>query len=237
MMISRGEIVDKKYITIEDNNGVKTPKLTPKQKGKQYSIVNLDDGREEVKQLDPKMTTQYKVRIPLIHGNANEVASVADGDLPWAVYYPLPGSQGTELNIGDKVLVTIVDLQFDDLVIIGVVNQKENVGVALQKVQYLELDKNAPLILSSNLQIGTDKDAITYKDLSWLKQKDTQIWKLKQGGLGVDLTLNTDSAKVKKKEAIEALGLFNVELISQSKFDEKTSLERNTIYYIWDDQG
>ena len=234
-MISRAEIVDKRFVEIEEDTGGHKNLVVRKPKpNRKFQVANIDDNEISTTKSSSNLTTQYKVRIPLIHGKSSDASAVSDSALPWARYYPLPGSQGTELTVGDTVLVTIVDFRFDDIVIIGIVNQKNDVGVALQKVQYLEMDKNAPLIVS-DLQIGLGDNAITTTDLQWIKKKDDHIWGFKNGGLNCNLN---DATEEQKFSVRDKLDIYKTELISQSEFDKLDGkLKGKTIYYIWDDEG
>ena len=204
-------------------------------------LLDIDEYKQR-KNAKKQGIKKYRVRVPLIHGIAGDNSSIPDSKLPYATYCPVPGSSYTELNVGDKVYVAVVDFKFDELVILSCVpysqtNGKSISGLALQRVQYLSMDKDAPLRVGENIKIGSGDTQITFKNLSVLKgfeQPLTEyIWPLKNGGTGVQINSESDTKQVR-----DNFGIPSTVLISQSKFDklvDTNTLEKNTIYYIWDD--
>ena len=244
-MVSRGIIVSKENIHdvgTEDGN-IDSSQFSVTNSTSQTTVSGKSSKQEQF--LKKKTLKKYRVRVPLIHGISGDNSAVPDNKLPFATYCPLPGSAHTELNVGDLVYIAIVDFKFDDMVILGCVTSTQITGesisgIALQRVQYLAMDENAPLYVSKNIQIGDDNNFVNYDNLMSLqgfKNKLTEyVWPVENGGTGVKLNKNNDASK---KEVRDNFGIPSTVLISQSKFDNleaQKKLESNTIYYIWDDE-
>lgn len=239
-MVSRGVIVSKSIM-----RDLFTTSMSQDDK------VNVNEFRKMAKQQNQykpsrdqeDIVYKYQVRVPLIHGISGDASSVPDTQLPEATYCPLPGSQETDLQVGDIVYVCIVDFKFDDLVIIGLVPNSQRVsqsGISLKRVQYLKMDEKAPLYVK-NLHIGFEKGAdVTSKNLQSLQgfeHKLTEyVWPMENGGTGVNAVKDDDSGKKKFRENF---GIYSVQIMCSEEFDElqkSNRYEKNTIYYIYDGQ-
>lgn len=237
-MVSRGVIVSKSTMrdffttsmSQDDKVNVNEFKKMAKQQGQYTASRDQED-----------IVRKYKVRVPLIHGISGDASSVPDDQLPEATYCPLPGSQETDLQVGDIVYVCIVDFKFDDLVIIGLVPNSQRIsqsGISLKRVQYLKMDEKAPLYVK-NLRISFDKGGdVTSKNLQSLQgfeHKLTEyVWPMENGGTGINAATSDDSTKKKFRDNF---GVYSVQIMSSQEFEDiqkSNRYESNTIYYIYE---
>lgn len=187
--------------------------------------------------------TKYKIRIPLIHGQSGDSSAVSDSKLPEATFCPLPGSQNTELNVGDLVYAANVDFRYDDIVILGCVPAKQNntnSGASLTRIKNLSSDVDAEINLGTNIKIGDEKNNVNFENLSALIGVDYNLnehtWEPKNGGTGVALSSNADESG--KKKVRDNFGIFTTKIIKSSDFqklEDTRDFEKNTIYYIYED--
>ena len=193
-MVSIGIVVSKEnmYDLLDEDGFLNIDEFKRYKNAKQGKSSNSKDYDDLA--LQKQNIKKYRVRVPLLHGIAGDNSAIPDNKLPYATYCPVPGSSYTELNVGDKVYVAVVDFKFEELVILSCVpssqvNSNSVSGLALQRVQYLSMDKDAPLRVGENIKIGSGDTQITFKNLSVLKgfeQPLTEyIWPLKNGGTGV----------------------------------------------------
>jgi len=100
------------------------------------------------------------------------------------------------------------------------------------------MDENAPAIFSNKIQIGTGDNKLTYDNLASLKGVDYKltehVWDVTQGGTGVSLSsLNDEDAK---KKVRDNFNIFSNKILSRSEFEDLSFYEKNTIYYIYEDE-
>lgn len=236
-MVSRGVVVEKKefsvnqtspdedmiYVNAKTRN---TKKYLTKQKFKNDKSLSY---------------VKYKVRVPLIHGVSGDASAVPDAQLPYCTFCPLPGSHATTLNVGDSVYVAIVDFKFDDLVIIGCVPKNQyssESGASLERVQYLSTDEDAHIELGKNISIGSEDNRITFDNLSALSGFTDKLtehtWSIQQGGTGV--AVSSDKDEDGKRKVRENFDIYSTVVLSQTEFDNLPSFQKQTIYYVYEDE-
>lgn len=230
-MISRAQIISKQTSNgaqVESSNGFGN-----------VSIKSLQPTRNENNNLN---YYKYRVRVPIIHGDGIDSYSVPNDQLPFATYCPVPGSSYVELNVGDLVYVAEVDYNFDDFVILGLIPDSQiysESGLSIQRAKSLQTDQDASVHLGNKTRIGYGENEITPENIQSLKgfehQLTTHVWETKNGGTGVQL----DDTEESKKLVRDNFGIYSTVIISQEDFNQLAqgnngSLEKNTIYYIWD---
>lgn len=245
-MVSRGIIVSRSIIkdftatSLSKDDNVKIDKFKKMAK----SSESYKPSREQ-----EEIVYKYQVRIPLIHGMSGDSSSVPDGQLPEATFCPLPGSQETALEIGDIVYVAVVDFRFDDIVILGHVPNSQRIssdGVSLKRVQYLRMDKEAPLY-ANNVHIGEGKEEITTKNLQALQgfeyKLNEYVWPLENGGTGVSISDKYQKGdrdiEEAKKKFLDSFGIYKNVVLSSTEFEKlqnQNTFESGTIYYIYQDE-
>ena len=235
-MVSRGVVVEKKEFSVNqtdpeedmiyvDSKVRNTKKYITQQKFKKDKSLYY---------------TKYKVRVPLIHGSSGDASAIPDAQLPFCTFCPLPGSQSTVLNVGDTVYVAIVDFRFDELVIIGCVPKNQyssESGSSFERIQYLSTDPDAHIELGSNITIGDGQNSINYTNLSALSGFTDKLtehtWSIEQGGTGVAVSSEKDEDG--KRKVRQNFDIYSTVVLSQSEFDNLTSYQKQTIYYIYED--
>lgn len=226
-MVSRGKIITKQIY-----------KSLNEEIEKSFGRISVESLRPNQEEIENFNCYRYRVRVPLLHGDGSDSYSIPDDQLPWATYCPLPGSSYTELNVDDLVYVSEVDLNYDDFIIIGLIPKSQMAsqsGSSLQRIKFLQTDENASVYLGNNTRIGYGENEITPENLQSLKgfnhQLTTHTWSMQNGGTGVSMNGTEQS----KKEVRDNFGIYSTVIINQEDFNKLSNLEKNTIYYIWDD--
>lgn len=240
-MVSRGIVVEKKDFSINQTSPDEDMIYVDSKTRNTKKYILQQKFKQDRKQ-NPTTYVKYRVRVPLIHGASGDASAIPDSQLPFCTFCPLPGSQITQLNVGDTVYVAIVDFKFDELVILGCIpkNQyKSESGASFERIQHLSTDPEAQIELGRNIQIGDQNDLITFENLNSLSgftDKLTQhTWSIEQGGTGVALSSPTDEQG--KKKVRDNFDIFSTIIISQSDFDKLTQFQANTVYYVYEDDS
>ena len=101
------------------------------------------------------------------------------------------------------------------------------------------MDKDAPALFSENITIGFGDNPITYKNLVSLQGFESKLtehtWSTSQGGTGVALSSDDDEDGKAKIRA--NFGLYSTVVLSQTEFDDLTEYQRNTVYYVYEDNA
>lgn len=213
------------------------------------SQQNFQTGNKSNNQITNNSSTisKFKIRVPFIHGKADQAGAVPDSQLPDATFCSLPGGESTKLNNGDLVYVSIVDFDYSKLVIIGFVSADQATqsksGASLTRVQKLEMAENGSASFGNQITISDGKDTINWENLASLSGFTNRLqdytWPTKNGGTGVSITPDMKELEKAQKQVRDNFGIFSTKIISSEEFDKiqkNNKYEKNTIYYIFDEE-
>lgn len=243
-MVSIGQIVE----VIEETNKDVERNRRELSDTQQFSVDNKNTSQSSFQQ--SITISKFKVRVPLLHGIAGEASAVPNSQLPDATFCAMPGSEQTKLNNGDLVYVAVVDFDYSKIVIIGFVSSDQATqsrsGAALTRVQKLEMANNGEALFSQNITISDGEDEITWTNLKSLSgftnRLQDYVWPIENGGTGISINKKLSNSQVEsaQKKMRDNFGIFSTKIVSSSEFDKIQSnnkYEKNTIYYIWDDDS
>ena len=204
-------------------------------------------------------TVKYDVYIPLLDGNDSSITHTA-------VYSCLP-HETTIFHRGDVVYVAGADMDFDDLIIMGLVhsdNLASSIGkipanenttfesetqFSMKNIKSLEFAKSGNIILPdtvelpSSVSLRTSNNAVEKLNLHSLTGMPenttlgTIVWPPERGGLGFNYKDNDSS---KKLDFMDSMGIMKQISISQDDFDllvSNNKIDSNTIYYVYSDSS
>ena len=193
--------------------------------------------------------SKFRVRVPFLHGKQGEASAVPDNMLPEATFCALPGSEETKLNNGDLVYVAVVDFDFSKIVIIGFVSADQasssNSGASLARIQKLEMAENGSAKFSGQFEISDGTDTVDWENIKSLTgfnhRLEDWVWPIENGGTGKSISkdLPDDKLEEAQKEVRDNFGIFTTKIVSSTEFEKiqkNNKYEKNTIYYIWDDE-
>ena len=244
-MVSIGTIVKTEEKVVEYNG--KSTQRAKKIKELEYLSGLVSTGDEvPVVMMETKTVAKYRVRVPLLHGESGQPSAVPDSQLPEATFCSLPGTENTKLSDGDQVYVAVVDFDFGKITILGFVANDQanrNDGASLKRVQELQMADNGIANFNKNITISDGKDIVTWKNLStlagWDKKLSEWTWGVEQGGTGVSIKGTLEDMEAAKKTARDNLGVYSMKIVSSSAFEkiqQRSLYEKNTIYYIYDEE-